>query len=151
MEPARPKAAVYVEGLGYSQARPPLQRTARPARPLLSALGENGHLAFNDPTVADFADPRDVKVVELEAACTGKSTRETFPASTTSGAGHHRDNPGPPPGRPVSPSFPRRARRSRSLVALTGPITTACPASTLRTIFHAAVYLEPASARLLPD
>ena len=32
-------------------------------------IGENGHLAFNDPPVADFDDPADVKVVELDAGC----------------------------------------------------------------------------------
>jgi glucosamine-6-phosphate deaminase len=32
-------------------------------------IGENGHLAFNDPHVADFNDPEIVKVVELDDAC----------------------------------------------------------------------------------
>lgn len=32
-------------------------------------IGENGHLAFNDPPVADFNDPEAVKVVTLDAAC----------------------------------------------------------------------------------
>ena len=32
-------------------------------------IGENGHLAFNDPPVADFNDQKAVKVVELEEAC----------------------------------------------------------------------------------
>lgn len=32
-------------------------------------IGENGHLAFNDPPVADFNDPKMVKEVELEEAC----------------------------------------------------------------------------------
>lgn len=32
-------------------------------------IGENGHIAFNDPPVADFDDPRAVKVVELDDAC----------------------------------------------------------------------------------
>lgn len=32
-------------------------------------IGENGHLAFNDPPVADFNDPFVVKKVELEARC----------------------------------------------------------------------------------
>jgi glucosamine-6-phosphate deaminase len=31
-------------------------------------IGENGHLAFNDPPVADFEDPAAVKVVELDLA-----------------------------------------------------------------------------------
>jgi glucosamine-6-phosphate deaminase len=32
-------------------------------------IGENGHLAFNDPPVADFDDPKLVKRVELEDRC----------------------------------------------------------------------------------
>lgn len=32
-------------------------------------IGENGHLAFNDPPVADFNDPKSVKVVELDEVC----------------------------------------------------------------------------------
>ena len=32
-------------------------------------IGENTHLAFNDPHVADFNDPKIVKVVDLDEAC----------------------------------------------------------------------------------
>ncbi len=32
-------------------------------------IGENGHIAFNDPSVADFADPHAVKVVDLDEKC----------------------------------------------------------------------------------
>ena len=32
-------------------------------------IGENGHIAFNDPHVADFHDPKSVKVVDLDLAC----------------------------------------------------------------------------------
>ncbi|MCG9793110.1 6-phosphogluconolactonase [Flavobacterium algicola] len=32
-------------------------------------IGENGHLAFNDPHVADFNDPKIVKMVDLDDAC----------------------------------------------------------------------------------
>ena len=32
-------------------------------------VGENGHIAFNDPPVADFHDPARVKPVTLDAAC----------------------------------------------------------------------------------
>ncbi|MEM6613762.1 MAG: glucosamine-6-phosphate deaminase [Cyanobacteria bacterium P01_C01_bin.72] len=30
-------------------------------------IGDNGHLAFNEPSVADFADPHTVKLVQLES------------------------------------------------------------------------------------
>ena len=33
---------------------------------LLGGIGENGHLAFNDPPVADFSDPHTVKVVKMD-------------------------------------------------------------------------------------
>ena len=32
-------------------------------------IGENGHIAFNDPQVANFIDPLNVKVVELDKVC----------------------------------------------------------------------------------
>ena len=32
-------------------------------------IGENGHIAFNDPHVADFNDPQKVKIVDLDHAC----------------------------------------------------------------------------------
>lgn len=39
-------------------------------------IGENAHLAFNDPHVADFNDTRDVKVVDLDEACKIQQVRE---------------------------------------------------------------------------
>ncbi len=32
-------------------------------------IGENGHIAFNDPHVAEFNDPHSVKIVDLDQAC----------------------------------------------------------------------------------
>jgi glucosamine-6-phosphate deaminase len=40
-----------------------------PADIVCLGIGENGHLAFNDPHVADFHDPLMVKMVKLDAAC----------------------------------------------------------------------------------
>ncbi|HEV2642549.1 MAG TPA: 6-phosphogluconolactonase, partial [Candidatus Elarobacter sp.] len=39
---------------------------AHPLDLCCAGIGENGHLAFNDPPVADFDDPLDVKIVALE-------------------------------------------------------------------------------------
>ena len=41
----------------------------RPPDLVCAGIGENTHLAFNDPPVADFADPKFVKVVELDRPC----------------------------------------------------------------------------------
>ncbi|ULO05802.1 glucosamine-6-phosphate deaminase [Paenibacillus sp. 19GGS1-52] len=39
-------------------------------------IGENGHLAFNDPPVADFHDPVLVKAVTLDSACRGQQVND---------------------------------------------------------------------------
>ena len=40
-----------------------------PADIVCMGIGENGHIAFNDPPVADFNDPQLVKIVTLDHAC----------------------------------------------------------------------------------
>ena len=42
---------------------------AHPADIVCMGIGENTHIAFNDPHVADFDDPALVKVVELDSQC----------------------------------------------------------------------------------
>lgn len=42
---------------------------ANPTDILCLGIGENNHLAFNDPPVADFKDPKSVKVVTLDTDC----------------------------------------------------------------------------------
>jgi glucosamine-6-phosphate deaminase len=156
VEPAHPKAAYYVEGLGDAEAECHRYADLLHQYPLdlcCLGVGENGHLAFNDPPVADFADPLDVKVVQLEAACRRQQVHE----------GHFRGLDDVP-SHAITVTIPALLRAGRVLAivpearkavpvaaALTGPIGTACPASALRTIARATVYLEPDSARLLPD
>jgi glucosamine-6-phosphate deaminase len=50
-------------------------REANPQLCLLG-IGENGHLAFNDPSEADFHDPREMKVVQLDSACRKQQAAE---------------------------------------------------------------------------
>ncbi len=40
-----------------------------PVDVVMLGIGENAHIAFNDPWVAKFDDPRKVKVVELDPVC----------------------------------------------------------------------------------
>ena len=42
---------------------------ANPVDIVCMGIGENGHIAFNDPHVADFNDKVQVKVVELDGPC----------------------------------------------------------------------------------
>jgi glucosamine-6-phosphate deaminase len=150
-----PRSAYYVEGLGDAEAECTRYTDLLRAHPLdlcCLGIGENGHLAFNDPPVADFDDPLDVKVVELDTACRQQQINE----------GHFPDLASMPT-HAITVTIPALLRAAQVLAivpeerkaepvraALTGPISTACPASALRTIDHATVHLEPASARLLP-
>ena len=54
--------------------------TLRAADPQLCLLGigENGHLAFNDPDVADFTDPLDAKIVQLDRMCREQQVAEKW-------------------------------------------------------------------------
>jgi glucosamine-6-phosphate deaminase len=154
-EPARPKAAYYVEGLGDAATECDRYAGLLRSHPLdlcCLGIGENGHLAFNDPPVADFADPLDVKVVELDAGCRAQQVREG-----------HFSTLDDVPAHAITVTIPALLRAGRVLAivpearkaepvrdALTGPVATSCPASALRTIPHATIHLEPASAGLLP-
>jgi len=156
VEPAHPRAAYYVEGLGDAEAECVRYAGLLRAHPLdlcCLGIGENGHLAFNDPPVADFADPLDVKVVELEPACRLQQVHEGHFAGLEAVPTHA-----------ITVTIPALLRAGRVLAvvpearkaepvraALTGPVATSCPASALRTISHATIHLEPDSARLLPD
>lgn len=111
-------------------------------------IGENGHLAFNDPPVADFADPLDVKVVELDAACRAQQV----------GEGHFPDISAVPV-RAMTVTVPALLRAARVLAvvpearkapavraALSGPVGTGCPGSALRTKDGAILHLDSESA-----
>ena len=61
----------YLDGTADPEAEARRYAALLRAHPLdlcCAGIGENGHLAFNDPPVADFDDPHDVKVVALEDA-----------------------------------------------------------------------------------
>lgn len=126
--------------------------TAAPIDIISMGIGENGHIAFNDPPVADFADPLPVKVVELDPACRRQQVNDgCFPAldavprlalSVTL---------------PVFASAgllccivpgPRKAAAVRD--TLHAPVGPACPATLLRTHPRAHLFLDQASASLVP-
>ena len=49
---------------------------ANPPDIVFLGIGENGHLAFNDPGVADFSDPHKVKVVNLDETCRNQQVND---------------------------------------------------------------------------
>ena len=116
-------------------------------------IGENGHIVFNDPPVADFADPLLVKVVELDEACRRQQlgegwfpTLEDVPKEALT-----LTVPAIMSCKKIISVVPDGRKAQAVLNALTGPISTACPASILRTHSEVTLYLDRDSASLLKD
>jgi glucosamine-6-phosphate deaminase len=114
-------------------------------------FGENGHIAFNDPPVADFNDPLTVKKIMLDEACRAQQA----------GEGHFRDMASVPreaatitcPGLFRAKSWiccvPEQRKAEAVRNALEGPVSEICPASLVRTHPHAHVFLDSGSASQL--
>ena len=151
--PAR--AVHYLDGLAEPAAECDRYEGLLRAHPLdvcVLGIGENGHLAFNDPPVADFDDPRDVKVVELDQACRRQQVGEGhFPSVDDVPARAMTVTvPALLRARVVVAVVPERRKAVPVRDALLGPVSTACPASALRTAAGARLYLDAESAALLP-
>ncbi len=90
---------------------------AEPPDIVCAGIGENGHLAFNDPPVADFLDPVLVKVVRLDAACRTQQINDAllWTAQRRAHARLHLDHAGTHRAhRSSRSSSPARARPMRS-------------------------------------
>jgi glucosamine-6-phosphate deaminase len=124
---------------------------AEPTDLVCAGIGENGHLAFNDPPVADFLDPVFVKVVRLDAPCRAQQLNDgcfdriedvpthaytlTVPALLAAPV--------------VSVVVPGPRKAEAVLATLRGPIAESCPASALRRHPGATLYLDREAARLV--
>jgi glucosamine-6-phosphate deaminase len=122
----------------------------RPVDLAFVGIGENGHLAFNDPP-ADLTTDDPYIIVALDEACRRQQVGEGWFASVDD-----------VPGRAISMTV-RQILRSKEIVCvvpdarkaravqacLEGPITAMAPASTLRSHPQTTVYLDRDSAQLL--
>jgi glucosamine-6-phosphate deaminase len=117
----------------------------------LLGIGENGHLAFNDPPVANFTDPLEAKIVELDAVCRQQQMAEGW-FSTFEQVPEHA----------ITLTIPTLFRVPKLIVSVPGkrkakivrrafeePISTECPATILRTHPDATIYLDLESANQL--
>ncbi len=124
---------------------------AHPADLCAMGIGENGHIAFNDPPFADFDDPVWVKVVKLDE----RSRRQQV------GEGHFKSL-AEVPTHAITLTIPAllsakrilcivpEARKAEAVErSLLGPITEDCPASILRQASHAHLLLDAESAARL--
>lgn len=110
----------------------------------LLGVGENGHIAFNDPPVADFHDSTYVKVVELEQRCRQQQVNDgcfdhidqvpthaltvTIPGLTQAGA--------------MFCSVPAATKAEAIAHMVNDPVSTACPATILRLHDNAKLYTD---------
>ena len=116
-------------------------------------IGENGHIAFNDPPPGgcDFADPKLVKQVPLDLACRQQQLGEGWFASLADVPTHAITL--------TVPAIMRCERFScvvpdeRKALAVRGtlhePIAPSCPATILRTHPACTLWLDAASASML--
>lgn len=110
-------------------------------------IGVNGHIAFNDPPVADFADPFDVKIVTLDEQCRQQQVDDDCFATFDD-----------VPEQAITLTVPRlmradrlfcvvpgRLKRNAVRATIYGPVDTRCPASILRQHPDCTLYLDAES------
>lgn len=121
---------------------------SHPADLCVMGIGENGHLAFNDPPYARFDDPVWVKTIKLDE----RSRLQQV------GEGHFKSLDEVPT-HAVTLTVPALLAAKKVLVlvpearkaeaverSLNGPLTEDCPGSILRTVPHAHLYLDAESS-----
>jgi glucosamine-6-phosphate deaminase len=125
--------------------------TAQPIDLCCLGIGENGHLAFNDPPVARFEEKQLIKLVKLDEPCKMQQVRE----------GHFASLQEVPPyaftltipalcsARRMICIAPEKRKAEAVRNALKGPVAPSCPASFLRRQKHCALLLDHDSASLL--
>ncbi len=117
----------------------------------LCGVGENGHLAFNDPGEADFHDGKLVKIVTLDEVCRQQQVNdgcfeslEQVPHSALTVT-----IPGILAADRIFCVVPSATKANAVRQMLEGPVSEACPASVLRQHGEARVYLDADAGRCI--
>ena len=113
-------------------------------------IGENGHLAFNDPP-ADFEASESIKIVEMDEVSRKQQVGEGHFASLSVTPSHALSLTIPTLLRPgaVLVGCPETRKANAVKATLEGPVTPEVPASILRTQAHARLFLDQESSSLL--
>jgi len=114
-------------------------------------IGENGHIAFNDPHVADFNDPRRIKKVDLDQKCRQQQVNDgcfasldqvpTHALTLTVPTLYNVEN--------IFCVVPAATKAEAVKNTVSGPVAESCPASILRRHGKAILYTDADSAALL--
>lgn len=112
-------------------------------------IGENGHIAFNDPHEADFHDPQLVREVSLDEQCRMQQVHDGCFATLEDVPTHALTLT--IPAIMAAPhlicTVPGPQKRAAVTAACRGPISTACPASILRTHPDATLFCDADSGQ----
>ncbi len=121
---------------------------AHPCDIVCMGIGENGHIAFNDPHVADFGDKAAVKVVALDETCRQQQVNDGCFARLDDVPTHALTLTIPTLTAPeaVFCIVPAKTKANAVYATLRGGITEACPASILRRHANATLYCDADSA-----
>jgi glucosamine-6-phosphate deaminase len=151
----QPKVFHYIDG----EADLPLDECERytsllRAQPIdlcCLGIGENGHIAFNDPPVARFEEKHLIKLVKLDDACKMQQVREAHFANLESVPpfAYTLTIPALCSARRMICIAPEKRKAEAVKNTLKGPVSTTCPASFLRTQKHCTLLLDHDSASLL--
>lgn len=151
-EAVRPKDVILFNSLSEQ----PQQECDRLAQLLQSydpdiviyGIGENGHLAFNDPPVADFEDKKLVKLVQLDPICRQQQVNDGCFSnlSQVPTQAYTLTIPALLRARAMFGMVPGKTKIEAVDKTLNDPISTTCPASIIRTHPHATLYLDEVSA-----
>ena len=125
--------------------------TEHPVDIVCMGIGENGHIAFNDPHVADFNDPLKIKKVDLDQKCRQQQVNDgcfqsidqvpTHALTLTIPTLYNVEN--------VFCVVPAPSKAEAVKNTVTGPVSEVCPASILRKHANATLYVDADSSALL--
>lgn len=124
-----------------------------PVDVVVMGIGENGHIAFNDPPVADFADPRTVKPVALDEICRNQQVHDGCFASLDDvpKTAITLTVPALLAGKHLFCIVPAATKAEAVRATLQSEIGEHCPATALRRHASAVLYLDGDSSALLKE
>ena len=124
---------------------------ANPTDIVVMGIGENGHIAFNDPPVADFHDQKLVKPVKLDEICRRQQVHDGCFENINAVPTHAMTLT--VPALVAAPYLfcivPAKTKARAVYETINGKVDEHCPASILRTKENAVLYLDSDSASLL--
>ena len=118
---------------------------------VVMGIGENGHIAFNDPPVADFKDPKAVKPVLLDEICRNQQVNDGCFATIDDVPKYAITLTVPTlfAGDYLFCIVPAATKANAVKATLCGEIGEACPATILRRHKNAILYLDGDSSALV--